>query len=42
MQVSGNDWVLANINTVGYYRVNYDMGNWERLLTALSSTPEVD
>uniref|UniRef100_A0A8P4K941 Aminopeptidase n=1 Tax=Dicentrarchus labrax TaxID=13489 RepID=A0A8P4K941_DICLA len=32
-----SDWVLANINVVGYYRVNYDQGNWERLLGVLST-----
>uniref|UniRef100_A0A8P4JVL2 Aminopeptidase n=1 Tax=Dicentrarchus labrax TaxID=13489 RepID=A0A8P4JVL2_DICLA len=37
MKVSGSDWVLANINVVGYYRVNYDQGNWERLLGVLST-----
>ncbi|XP_042268840.1 aminopeptidase N-like isoform X1 [Thunnus maccoyii] len=31
------DWVLANINTVGYYRVNYDQGNWKKLLNILST-----
>uniref|UniRef100_A0A671UW89 Aminopeptidase n=1 Tax=Sparus aurata TaxID=8175 RepID=A0A671UW89_SPAAU len=30
--MSGDLWVLANINATGYYRVNYDLGNWERLL----------
>uniref|UniRef100_A0A8C4XGK5 Aminopeptidase n=1 Tax=Erpetoichthys calabaricus TaxID=27687 RepID=A0A8C4XGK5_ERPCA len=29
------EWVLANINVTGYYRVNYDMQNWERLLSQL-------
>ncbi|KAM6937383.1 aminopeptidase N-like [Xenentodon cancila] len=37
MTASGSDWVLANLNVVGYYRVNYDTDNWERLLTALST-----
>ncbi|XP_022612028.1 aminopeptidase N-like [Seriola dumerili] len=37
MNVSGDDWVLANINVVGYYRVNYDQGNWEKLLKALNT-----
>uniref|UniRef100_A0A667XA10 Aminopeptidase n=1 Tax=Myripristis murdjan TaxID=586833 RepID=A0A667XA10_9TELE len=30
-------WLLANINMTGFYRVNYDSENWERLLTKLSS-----
>ncbi|KAK1887476.1 Aminopeptidase N [Dissostichus eleginoides] len=36
MKTSGpSDWVLANLNVLGYYRVNYDQGNWDRLLNAL-------
>uniref|UniRef100_A0AAQ4Q568 Aminopeptidase n=1 Tax=Gasterosteus aculeatus aculeatus TaxID=481459 RepID=A0AAQ4Q568_GASAC len=31
------DWVLANLNVVGYYRVNYDLGNWNRLVEVLSN-----
>ncbi|XP_041853604.1 aminopeptidase N-like isoform X2 [Melanotaenia boesemani] len=38
MKVTGTDWVLANLNVVGYYRVNYDQANWDKLLTALSGT----
>uniref|UniRef100_A0A8C9VNP9 Aminopeptidase n=1 Tax=Scleropages formosus TaxID=113540 RepID=A0A8C9VNP9_SCLFO len=41
MKVNGNEWVLANLNVTGYYRVNYDLSNWERLLTLLDSTPGV-
>ncbi|XP_074522479.1 aminopeptidase N-like [Halichoeres trimaculatus] len=33
------DWVVANIDMAGFYRVNYDPDNWERLLTKLSSKP---
>uniref|UniRef100_A0A8C7KG31 Aminopeptidase n=1 Tax=Oncorhynchus kisutch TaxID=8019 RepID=A0A8C7KG31_ONCKI len=32
MTVTGNNWILANLNVSGYYRVNYDNTNWERLL----------
>uniref|UniRef100_A0A674CML7 Aminopeptidase n=1 Tax=Salmo trutta TaxID=8032 RepID=A0A674CML7_SALTR len=28
-------WVLANINCMGYFRVNYDPVNWDRLLSQL-------
>uniref|UniRef100_A0A3Q3BJF2 Aminopeptidase n=1 Tax=Kryptolebias marmoratus TaxID=37003 RepID=A0A3Q3BJF2_KRYMA len=39
--VHGSSWVLANINVTGYYRVNYDLGNWERLFAQLSSDHQV-
>ncbi|XP_060892278.1 alanyl (membrane) aminopeptidase-like b [Labrus mixtus] len=29
------EWILANVNCVGYYRVNYNPENWHRLLTQL-------
>lgn len=38
---STSDWVLANHNVVGYYRVNYDEANWERLLKTLNTTHKV-
>uniref|UniRef100_A0A3B4ZW54 Aminopeptidase n=1 Tax=Stegastes partitus TaxID=144197 RepID=A0A3B4ZW54_9TELE len=38
---SGAAWVLANINVTGYYRVNYDLGNWERLFAQLSTDHQV-
>lgn len=37
MKVSGNNWVLANTNVSGYFRVNYDPENWDRLIMLLSS-----
>ncbi|XP_003969479.2 aminopeptidase N-like isoform X1 [Takifugu rubripes] len=37
MKVSGVDWVLANVKISGYYRVNYDLTNWERLLSLLNN-----
>ncbi|KAJ8344161.1 hypothetical protein SKAU_G00314900 [Synaphobranchus kaupii] len=41
MIVTGADWVLANINVTGYYRVNYDLDNWNRLLVQLDSNHQV-
>lgn len=35
------EWILANINCTGYYRVNYNPENWERLLTQLETNPQV-
>nr|XP_046209768.1 aminopeptidase Ey-like isoform X1 [Oncorhynchus gorbuscha] len=40
MTVTGSNWILANLNVSGYYRVNYDNTNWERLLGVLSSHHE--
>ncbi|KAK9543072.1 hypothetical protein VZT92_000881 [Zoarces viviparus] len=41
MRVSGEDWVLANTNVVGYFRVNYDLDNWDRLLSLLNTNHQV-
>uniref|UniRef100_A0A8C1Q8Z1 Aminopeptidase n=1 Tax=Cyprinus carpio TaxID=7962 RepID=A0A8C1Q8Z1_CYPCA len=38
MKISGDEWVLANINVTGYYRVNYDNENWRRLLNVLQTS----
>ncbi|XP_029952160.1 aminopeptidase Ey-like [Salarias fasciatus] len=35
-----NDWLVANIDMEGFYRVNYDLPNWERLIKKLDSTPQ--
>ncbi|XP_051740471.1 alanyl (membrane) aminopeptidase b, tandem duplicate 1 [Ctenopharyngodon idella] len=40
MKINANEWVLANINVTGYYRVNYDNENWERLLSVLQTSRE--
>lgn len=41
MRVSGEDWVLANTNVSGYFRVNYDDDNWDRLLSVLDTNHQV-
>ncbi|XP_051948018.1 aminopeptidase Ey-like isoform X1 [Xyrauchen texanus] len=41
MKVSKNEWVLANLQVSGYFRVNYDLGNWERLLMQLESNHQM-
>ncbi|XP_053575340.1 aminopeptidase N-like [Bombina bombina] len=39
-KTSEYNWLLANINVTGYYRVNYDDGNWEKLLKALQDNTD--
>ncbi|CAH1790172.1 unnamed protein product [Owenia fusiformis] len=31
-----NDWVLVNVNQIGYYRVDYDTANWNALIAQLN------
>ncbi|XP_022539693.2 alanyl (membrane) aminopeptidase b, tandem duplicate 1 [Astyanax mexicanus] len=40
MRTTGDEWVVLNLNVSGYYRVNYDEANWNRLLTTLQTSPE--
>ncbi|KAG9340759.1 hypothetical protein JZ751_020351, partial [Albula glossodonta] len=35
------EWVLANVNCTGYFRVNYNPENWERLLQQLNDSHDV-
>ncbi|XP_029317139.1 aminopeptidase Ey-like [Cottoperca gobio] len=37
MSLGANEWLVANINMTGFYRVNYDTENWESLLAKLST-----
>ncbi|XP_046898582.1 aminopeptidase N-like [Hypomesus transpacificus] len=41
LKTNENEWILANVNVSGYYRVNYDPDNWERLLNQLSTNHQV-
>uniref|UniRef100_A0A8B9H828 Aminopeptidase n=1 Tax=Astyanax mexicanus TaxID=7994 RepID=A0A8B9H828_ASTMX len=38
---TNSEWVLANVNVSGFYRVNYDPQNWQRLLSQLSTDHSV-
>uniref|UniRef100_A0A3P8SJZ8 Aminopeptidase n=1 Tax=Amphiprion percula TaxID=161767 RepID=A0A3P8SJZ8_AMPPE len=31
------EWILANVNSTGYYRVNYNLENWQLLLKQLET-----
>uniref|UniRef100_A0A8C5CU20 Aminopeptidase n=1 Tax=Gadus morhua TaxID=8049 RepID=A0A8C5CU20_GADMO len=46
MTIGGADWLLVNLRTSGFYRVNYDQENWERLLAQLDTNhqeiPEIN
>uniref|UniRef100_A0A3Q2DMM8 Aminopeptidase n=1 Tax=Cyprinodon variegatus TaxID=28743 RepID=A0A3Q2DMM8_CYPVA len=35
-----NEWLLANINCTGYYRVNYNLENWKLLMGQLETEPD--
>jgi hypothetical protein len=41
MTIGGADWLLVNLRTSGFYRVNYDQENWERLLAQLDTNHQV-
>lgn len=34
---SSNEWILLNINVTGYYLVNYDESNWQKLQNQLQA-----
>jgi len=40
--VSDNSsWIIANIEHAGFYRVNYDVNNWNELIKQLNSDHEI-
>ncbi|XP_072751782.1 aminopeptidase N-like isoform X2 [Anoplolepis gracilipes] len=38
VSVKDNGWVIFNLRQVGYYRVNYDPENWQKIAKYLNST----
>lgn len=39
--LADTDWLLANVDQFGFYRVNYDDGNWRAIIAALGEDPQV-
>ncbi|XP_049639894.1 aminopeptidase N [Suncus etruscus] len=37
LQTNANEWLLLNLNVTGYFRVNYDEGNWKKLQNQLQN-----
>ncbi|XP_067216456.1 aminopeptidase Q-like isoform X1 [Linepithema humile] len=37
-----NDWIIVNLQQIGYYRVNYDTDNWLKLAQYMNSTKYID
>lgn len=37
--VNPGDWLIINVKTTGYYRVNYDPENWARIIAQLQDRP---
>lgn len=35
-----DDWYIVNIQQTGYYRVNYDTANWNRIIDHLRNNPD--
>ena len=40
-RVEESDWLLANVEGRGYYRVNYDINNWQLLTQQLLDDHQV-
>ncbi|XP_069322719.1 aminopeptidase N isoform X2 [Eulemur rufifrons] len=38
-QTADSEWILLNINVTGYYQVNYDEDNWNKIQTQLQTDP---
>lgn len=41
IECNSSSWLVANVQQTGFYRVNYDLRNWELIKTQLYTSPEV-
>ena len=39
--IEASDWILGNVQELGYYRMNYDLDNWRKLIGQLKANHEV-
>lgn len=39
--IEASDWILGNVQELGYYRMNYDQDNWRKLIGQLKANHEV-
>nr|XP_012234879.1 PREDICTED: aminopeptidase N-like [Linepithema humile] len=37
-----DDWIIVNLQKIGYYRVNYDTENWRKLVQYMNSTKYIN
>ena len=41
-EMKSKEWILVNYNCTGYYRVNYNLENWQRLIKQLETDHHVN
>lgn len=41
LDITENEWLIANLQEIGYYRVNYDERNWNLIIDQLIEDPSV-
>uniref|UniRef100_A0A336M1Y0 Aminopeptidase n=1 Tax=Culicoides sonorensis TaxID=179676 RepID=A0A336M1Y0_CULSO len=39
--VTEDEWIYFNVNRTGYYRVNYDLASWQKLIYSFNELPPI-